>query len=376
MSFSSSTSSIFFELRNSPFAAFTRLSYPASPSALNFFPQYQHYDKGWLDVPFVIGWTLVFAIAREVIMRWVCAPFMQWWLLREEQQRALARRKSTKQSYMNGSLANGVTRPTKPKRTRSQADRMREKKVTRFAEQGWSFVYYTYSWVFGMYIHCHSPYYPFNLNHLWIGYPSTHFPIPGPVKFYYLSQLAFWFNQLVILNLEEKRKDYLQMLCHHIITTTLMITSYYMNYTRVGCLILVLLDFGDIFLPLAKMFKYMSLPVLPDITFGIFLLEWLLTRQIMYTMILKSLICDAPEIMPFKWDPANGYYFSERMFYIFITLLSLLLILLCIWFVMIARVAYGVVRGKPAEDTRSDDEDDDEHDADSAPPRLTSKKDR
>lgn len=73
--------------------------------------------------------------------------------------------------------------------------------------------------------------------------------MPGPVKFYYLSQLAFWFHQVIVLNVEDRRKDHWQMMIHHIITTTLMIMSYANGFTRVGCLVLVLFDLCDILLP-------------------------------------------------------------------------------------------------------------------------------
>lgn len=99
------------------------------------------------------------------------------------------------------------------------------------------------------YIHYHAPYSFSDLTDLFRGFP--HNPIPGPVKFYYLTQLACWLNQLVILNVEERRKDHWQMMSHHVITTILITLSYRVYITRVGCLILVLLDFCDILLPVS-----------------------------------------------------------------------------------------------------------------------------
>jgi acyl-CoA-dependent ceramide synthase len=90
---------------------------------------------------------------------------------------------------------------------------------------------------------------PFSSTYLWDGYPHT--PLPALIKFYYLAQLGFWYHQLVILNLEARRKDYSQMLTHHIITTVLVTASYYMNFTRVGIVVLVLMDFVDIVLPVS-----------------------------------------------------------------------------------------------------------------------------
>lgn len=77
-----------------------------------------------------------------------------------------------------------------------------------------------------------------------MGYP--HIPLPGVVKFYYISQTAFYFHQILILNAEARRKDHVQMMTHHVITIILLVASYYYNLTRIGCLILVLMDPCDI----------------------------------------------------------------------------------------------------------------------------------
>jgi hypothetical protein len=68
------------------------------------------------------------------------------------------------------------------------------------------------------------------------------------VKFYYLTQLGFWCHQVLLLNAEAWRKDHIQMMSHHIITISLVTASYWYNFTRVGVLIMVLMDWCDIFL--------------------------------------------------------------------------------------------------------------------------------
>lgn len=58
-------------------------------------------------------------------------------------------------------------------------------------------------------------------------------------------------HQVLILNAEARRKDHWQMMTHHAITVPLMVISYFYNFTRVGCLIMVLMDTCDIFLPVS-----------------------------------------------------------------------------------------------------------------------------
>lgn len=81
-------------------------------------------------------------------------------------------------------------------------------------------------------------------------------PMPamsGLLKFYYLVQFAFWLQQIVVVNIEEKRKDHWQMFSHHIITCTLMLWSYGYYQTKVGNVILCIMDVVDILLPVSSL---------------------------------------------------------------------------------------------------------------------------
>src|ERR1700753_1436149 len=88
--------------------------------------------------------------------------------------------------------------------------------------------------------------YWFNLRELWTNFPTR--SMTGVVKWYYLVQLAFWLQQIVVVNIEERRKDYAQMFTHHIFTSALLIMSYGCYQTLVGIVILCLMDIGDVLL--------------------------------------------------------------------------------------------------------------------------------
>ena len=68
------------------------------------------------------------------------------------------------------------------------------------------------------------------------------------MKGYMVLQLAFWLQQVLVINIEERRKDHWQMLTHHFVTISLIYGSYRYGYTRVGNVILVLMDVSDLFL--------------------------------------------------------------------------------------------------------------------------------
>lgn len=92
-----------------------------------------------------------------------------------------------------------------------------------------------------------SPYF-FNLPAMWADFP-THRSMSGTFKWYYLAQLAFWLQQIVVVHVEERRKDHWQMFTHHIITCALILASYGCYHTKVGNVILCLMDVVDLIFP-------------------------------------------------------------------------------------------------------------------------------
>ena len=104
------------------------------------------------------------------------------------------------------------------------------------------------------YIHRHLPTRLLNPIDVWMGYP--HIPLAGPLKFYYLMETAFYTHQMLVINAEARRKDHWQMMTHHVITVSLMLLSYSYNYARVGCLVMFIMDWCDIWLPVSS---YMSI---------------------------------------------------------------------------------------------------------------------
>lgn len=238
---------------------------------------------------------------------------------------------------------------------------MKSNQVTRFAEQSWSCYFAAFSFGFSWYIYYNSPYYN-NLNNLFIDWP--HDDLLPRYKVYYLLQIGFWFQQIFVLNVEKKRKDYIQMFSHHIVTCLLLIGSYYYYFIRIGNLILILMDPVDIFLSGAKLLKYCGYTRLCDIMFILFLFSWIILRHICYNYIFyhawsnaqnlmsESVRCDVGVDLKRCWSPKilDGFY----------CLLGGLQIITLIWLYFIFRVAYKVITGKNAEDVRSDSEDDDE----------------
>jgi len=286
----------------------------------------------------------------------VFEPFATWKLSRDLQRRREQRKlKGQSNGTANGNGHSAVHQPS-----RKELKQMR-RSVMRFAEQGWSVTYYPIQWCFGLYILRNLTARIFDPTDLWRNYP--HIPLAGPIKAYYLSQTAFYIHQVLILNAEARRKDHVQMMTHHFITVFLMAVSYFFNVTRVGCLIMVLMDWCDILLPLAKMIRYVEYSqLLCDTIFGGFLLSWVVTRHVLFIIVIWSTYRDCPRLIPFDWAPERGHYMNKSSWITFCVSLSALQVLQIIWFGMISRVAWRVVTGAGAADSRSDDEDDGEVD--------------
>ncbi|KAH7316699.1 TLC domain-containing protein [Stachybotrys elegans] len=257
----------------------------------------------------------------------------------------------------------------------------KQKLLTRFSEQAWLTVYYSVFWTLGAYIWYDSPYFPMNLPELWTDWPNRE--MKGLMKFYMVAQWSFWVQQIIVLFIEERRKDHWQMFCHHIITNALVSACYCYHYTRVGNVILVMMDVVDLFFPTAKCLKYTGYHTLCDIMFGLFVVTWIIARHVGYVMVCWSIYADTPNIMPAACfqgtndnlvgplePPAGWTYllepfyklggnvcYNEKVKWGFLVPLLLLQAITILWFTMIVRVVIKVLRGDSAEDVRSDDED-------------------
>lgn len=234
-----------------------------------------------------------------------------------------------------------------------------KKAKVRFAEQSWSVVYYCVSFALGFYLYYHSPYWN-DLDHIFIGWPHDH--MSPLLKKYYLVSIAFWLQQVLVLNIEERRKDHVQMFSHHIITCALVIGSYYYYFNRIGNLILIIMDSVDIFLSTAKVLKYSGFSRICDVMFLFFLVSWVILRHGVYnylfyhswkysTILMKDSQCIPGLQQKRCWTPT--------IINTFLVLLGGLQFITCIWMYLILKVALKVIRGQSAEDVRSDADDTD-----------------
>jgi acyl-CoA-dependent ceramide synthase len=82
-------------------------------------------------------------------------------------------------------------------------------------------------------------------------------------KFYYLFQAAYWAQQAIVLvlGLEKPRKDFKELVFHHIVTLALIGLSYRFHFTHIGIAVYVTHDISDLFLAVSVALMRTSSPM-------------------------------------------------------------------------------------------------------------------
>ncbi|GMM51231.1 hypothetical protein DASB73_021890 [Starmerella bacillaris] len=232
------------------------------------------------------------------------------------------------------------------------------KSLIRFTEQGWSFIYYGSTAFYGWKLLYQQPY-GWDAASLWVDFP--HYYIDPRVKQYYLFIFGHWISQIAIIHLEERRSDHYQMLTHHFVTCALVWGSYSYGYTRIGHLVMIMMDFVDSWLAIAKCSKYLNMPkVLTDSLFAAFIFTWILFRHFVYMYEMLYGMIYAPALLEGKcaYDAAGKAVlcYSQTAHRVCAVLTIALQIITLVWLWMIIKVVLRVVNGQGAADTRSDEE--------------------
>jgi very-long-chain ceramide synthase len=168
------------------------------------------YGKGLWDIAFVSFYTVVLSFTREFIM--------------QELLRPLAKKAGLKRA-----------------------------KQARFMEQLYTAIYFGFLGPAGMYVMSHTPIWYFNTRAMYEDFPhKTH---AADFKFYYLFQAAYWAQQAIVLllGLEERRKDFKELVGHHIVSLALIGLSYRFHFTYMGLAVYITHDISDFFLAVSSM---------------------------------------------------------------------------------------------------------------------------
>lgn len=133
-------------------------------------------------------------------------------------------------------------------------------KQARFMEQMYTAIYFGCTGPWGMYVMSRTPVWYFNTTGFYEGFPhKTHEAI---FKFYYLFQAAYWAQQAIVLvlGMERPRKDYKELVGHHLVSLALIGLSYRFHFTYIGLAVYITHDISDFFLAVSLCGPHHDMP--------------------------------------------------------------------------------------------------------------------
>jgi len=224
-------------------------------------------------------------------------------------------------------------------------------------------------------------------SHQWFG-PKTH---DGPgsqtsLKFqrksfscFYMFYVARYSSNLFsVIVVEKHRKDFVQMVAHHICTMILVLGSYFGGYGRIGSMIMLCMDPADVPLHIAKVIKYMAvdskekvvnptLQVICDIMFVIFMLVFTFTRLVVFGYLSYSGTFESAARWGGQEMSTGGIYIGMKEHFdtnVWVCLCALYVLygLQVFWKSLIAKVLLRILAGGIADDIRESDSDVDKND--------------
>lgn len=279
-----------------------------------YIPGTDQYGKGANDFYFVAFYSLFFTFLREFVMCCVLRPL---------------------------ALFFNITKEAKQK---------------RFMEQLYAIFYTGCSGPFGLWIMSGLPIWYFNTTEFYVTYP--HYTNSFYFKIYYLGQAAYWVQQTVVLSLqlEKPRKDFKELVLHHIITIALIWCSYRFHFTWMGLAVYITMDVSDFFLALSKTLNYLNSKATVPF-FIIFVFSWIYLRHYINLKILWSVLTEFKSVGPWELNWVTQQYKCYISQPIVFFLIGALQLVNGYWLYLILRILSRYIQGDAPKDDRSDDED-------------------
>lgn len=327
-----------------------------TPGSSIYYPQVR--DLHW---SFIMGVALF--LVRYIIQKLLVEPLGHYLGVSRRKAPVLAENSVLENAYR----LNKKTDPGQLKSLSKQTDmpirkieiwfRMRRKKdapspMKKFEDCCWHFVFYTTAFIYGLCVLWDKPWF-WTTKLCWIGWPPQH--VSTDVYWYYIIEMAFYWSLILSLMKDHRRKDFTELVIHHVATIILLYFSWFMNFVRVGTLVLVAHDAADPWLAFAKMCNYTKKRQAKEIGFIVFIIVWVLSRLIYYPFVV--LYCSTVE----------PYYVIEKTFFthwFFNFFLYLLMVLHLMWSYSIARIIVNKLRQGELEDVRSETDSDSDNDID------------
>ncbi|XP_075287840.1 ceramide synthase 3 isoform X2 [Opisthocomus hoazin] len=167
---------------------------------------------------------------------------------------------------------------------------------------------------------------------------------------YYMVEIAFYWSLLFTLGIDNKRKDFLAHIVHHLAAIGLMSCSWCGNYVRLGTLVIFVHDTADFWLEAAKMCNYARWERTCNILFIIFSIVFFITRIILFPFWILRATLYQPTY--YSTTPVIAYFLFNGQ-------LLILQGLHLYWGYLVFKILKRFICLKDLKDDRSDEEEED-----------------
>jgi hypothetical protein len=229
-----------------------------------------------------------------------------------------------------------------------------DEKLKKWKESCWKLTIYISFTLLALAVSYNEPWFT-DTRHFWIG--CTRLPcdlfVSKKLLLFYCVETGFYMQAIpFLIFVETRRKDWWESFAHHVVTLGLMSYSYYLNFTRVGLMVMLIHDVSDIFLEWAKLARYSRRQGLATLYFVIFALTWFALRVFYFPLtLIRSTLYESIELAakPHNIQPEPHYT-------IFNGLLIVLFILHVYWSWLILKVIITQLTEGETKDIREKDD--------------------
>lgn len=224
--------------------------------------------------------------------------------------------------------------------------------VEKFAQAGVEVMFYGLFTIIGLAVVPSQPF-AWPSAKWWEDFKSgSHMVMGQDLRCYYIAYAARYLQGIVSCLMEHRRKDFIEMQVHHVVTVGLVCVSYIHGYNRIGVIVMVLLDPADVPLHIAKLCKYTAdyggawgWQVVADRFFEMFAVTFTLTRILIYPYVCWSAAFES-----------RNHFEHGGPEWCCVILCYVLLVLQFYWFTLLIKAIGNMLAKGGIEDIRSDDE--------------------
>jgi hypothetical protein len=224
----------------------------------------------------------------------------------------------------------------------------------RLASNIFGCAFYTFSTLVGWWVLLNKDWAPWQLvpfakgdpDNMWSHYWTYRTPLD--VRLYYALGLGHSLHAFHLqLFYKERRRDFFEMMVHHVTAVLLIALSYVYGYTRVGTLVLLLHDASDVPISLTRCMGELVSTKATAVFFLWLTVSWLYCRLVCFPFI----VIHSTTFRAVPLVNAQGFEARNAGYYPFNILLWILLVLHVFWFYMFLKMWWVAIFQKKLEDS-------------------------